>query len=276
MARYGLWRPLAGNWDSQARLTSPDLIVVHTMAGSLAGTDSHFRQNGYGGVESHFGIGGDGTCWQWQDTSRIAEANYRGNHRIISIETADKGTVFPAWTGSDVPAWTDHQLASIARLITFLCTEHGIPCVAIPDSRPGRRGIGHHRLGIDPWRVDGGELWSSSRGKACPGARRIAQLPRVIETARALMDGAAPDPAPISGTYARMGDRNDRVKNLQTFMTTMFRSYNIYRPTGYYGIATRDGVAEFQKRTGVTGPDADGTIVGPRTLRELMKYGFQP
>ena len=275
MARYGLWKPLASNWDSQARLTSPDVICVHTMAGSLAGTDAYFRQNGYGGVESHFGVGADGTTWQWQDTSRIAEANYRGNGRIISIETADKGTGFPAWTGSDVPAWTDQQQAALARLIAFLCKEHSIPCTPIPDSRPGRRGVGHHRLGIDPWRVSGGELWSTASGKACPGSRRIAQLPRVIVTAQALMDGAGPPPTP-SGTYCRMGDRNDRVKNLQNFMTAMFRSYNMYRPTGYYGIATKAGVAEFQRRTGITGSDADGTIVGPRTLRELGKFGFQP
>lgn len=274
MPRYGLWKPLASNWDSQARLSFPDLIIVHTMAGSLAGTDAYFRQNGYGGVESHFGMGADGTVWQWQDTSRIAEANYRGNHRIISIETADKGTGFDPWSGSDVPAWTDHQLASLARLIAFLCKEHSIPCTPIPDSKPGRRGVGHHRLGIDPWRVSGGELWSTARGKACPGAHRIAQLPRVIVTAQALMDGSAP--APPSGTYARLGDRNDRVKNLQTFMTTMFRSYNLYRPTGYYGEATRAGVEEFQKRVGITGPDADGSIVGPRTLAKLQEYGFTP
>ena len=274
MARYGLWKPLAQNWESQARLTTPDIICVHTMAGSLAGTDSWFRQDGYGGTESHFGVGGDGVCWQWQDTSRVAEANYRGNHRTISIETADKGTGFSTWTGSDVPAWTDQQVASLARLIAFLCKEHSIPCMAIPDSLPGRRGIGHHRLGIDPWRVPGGEMWSSVRGKVCPGARRIAQLPRVIETARALLD-VAPPPVP-SGTYCRMRDRNDRVLRLQQFMTRMFPSYNMYRPTGFYGLATRDGVAEFQRRTGITGPDADGTIVGPRTLAKLREFGFEP
>lgn len=270
MARFGIWKPLVGNWESQARLTAPDLIVLHTMAGSLAGTDTWFRRNGYGGTESHFGVGVDGTTWQWQDTSRIAEANYRGNHRIISIETADKGTGFPAWSGSDVPAWTDPQMGALARLVAFLCKEHAIPCSPIPDSKPGRRGVGHHRLGIDPWRVSSGEIWSTARGKACPGDRRIAQLPGVIEAARALMDGTTPEPS--SGVYARLGDRNDRVKRLQEFMTRVFRTYNLYRPTSYFGLATKSGVEEFQRRTGLT---VDG-VVGPQTLRELQRFGFEP
>jgi peptidoglycan hydrolase-like protein with peptidoglycan-binding domain len=63
---------------------------------------------------------------------------------------------------------------------------------------------------------------------------------------------------------------------LQKFMTSHFGSYNPYRPTGFYGEATRDGVREFQKRTGITGPDADGSVVGPRTLGKLREYGFTP
>jgi peptidoglycan hydrolase-like protein with peptidoglycan-binding domain len=83
-------------------------------------------------------------------------------------------------------------------------------------------------------------------------------------------------PAPPSGEYCRLGERNERVMKLQWFMTTTFPSYNMYRPTGYYGLATVAGVAEFQRRTGITGPDADGKVVGPRTLRELGKFGFAP
>jgi peptidoglycan hydrolase-like protein with peptidoglycan-binding domain len=89
--------------------------------------------------------------------------------------------------------------------------------------------------------------------------------------------GANPStPAPASEPYCRLRDRNDRVMKLQQFMTTTFPSYNLYRPTGFYGLATVEGVKEFQKRTGITGPDANGEIVGPRTLRELGKFGFQP
>lgn len=78
--------------------------------------------------------------------------------------------------------------------------------------------------------------------------------------------------APVSGIYAQLRDRNERVMKLQRFMTTTFPSYNMYRPTSYFGLATKDGVEEFQRRTGLT-PDG---IVGPQTLRELKKFGFDP
>lgn len=91
----------------------------------------------------------------------------------------------------------------------------------------------------------------------------------------ALAAGGGAAPAP-SGPYCAYGERSDHVLTLQKFMTSHFPSYNRYRPTGFYGEATRDGVREFQKRTGITGPDADGFIVGPRTLAKLQSFGFAP
>lgn len=79
-------------------------------------------------------------------------------------------------------------------------------------------------------------------------------------------------PLPDSGVYARYGDRNDRVLRLQQFMTTHFPGYNPYRPTGFFGEATRAGVEEFQRRTGLV---ADG-VVGPQTLAKLKEFGFTP
>lgn len=78
------------------------------------------------------------------------------------------------------------------------------------------------------------------------------------------------------GTYCKYGDRSSRVLNLQQHMTTVYRGYNPYTPTGYYGDATKSGIAEFQDRVKITGPDADGSIVGPATMRELMQRGFRP
>ena len=188
---HAQWRPLA---DQQpARMTRHDLVILHTMVGSLWGTDAYFRQGGYGGTESHFGVGGDGTVLQWTDLDCRADANYEANHRAISIETADKGEDFPAWSGSNVPAWTPQQVEAIARIVAWCCARYDIPCVLVPDSRPGRRGIGYHRQGIDPWRVSGGEQWSTSAGKVCPGNRRIAQVPAVIDRARAILAGEDDD-----------------------------------------------------------------------------------
>lgn len=191
MARYpaAQWRPLAADESYQGLMTRHDGIVLHTMVGSLDGTDAYFRQAGYSGTESHFGVGGDGRVYQWVDTARRSDANLDGTWRLLSIETADHGPEFPAWGGSDVPAWTDAQLEAIARIIAWAAEVHDFPITAMPDSRPDRRGVGWHRQGCAPWRVGGGEAWSDAYGKVCPGDRRIAQIPRIIARAKALAGG---------------------------------------------------------------------------------------
>lgn len=186
-----VYRPLGP--QSAASLSNPEVVCLHTMAGTLNGTDTLFRLNGYSGTESHFGVGADGTVYQWQDLAYQADANLDGNHRIISIETEDNGPGFPAWTGSDVPAWTEQQLTALSLLVSWLCAEFTIPVELIPDSRPERRGVGFHRQGVDPWRAVGGELWSSSRSKVCPGDRRITQIPEIIKRAKKAEPMATPE-----------------------------------------------------------------------------------
>jgi hypothetical protein len=164
-----------------------DGVVLHTMVGTLAGTDSMFHQDGYVGTESHFGVGADGTVYQWVDTERGADANLEGSFRLLSIETADMGGPFPSWSGSNVPAWTDAQLDAIAKIIAWAAKVHGFPVQRMPDSKPGSKGVGWHRMGIDGnfsqpdgqllgGRVDGGQHWSTTTGKPCPGDRRIHQV----------------------------------------------------------------------------------------------------
>lgn len=187
------WEPLGP--QTEDRMTSHDIICIHTMVGSLLGTDSMFKANGYGGTESHFGTGGNGErVLQWQDLAFSADANLNGWRRVISIENADKGPGFPTWSGSDVPAFTDVQVDQLVDLVAWLCSKEahsacpatwkchqvGIPAELIPDTLPGRRGIGYHRQGIDgnlpDMRVPGGEEWSENFGKICPADRRIAQI----------------------------------------------------------------------------------------------------
>lgn len=190
------YRPLGG--QTQPLMRAHDIVCLHTMVGSLDGTDVYFRSGGYGGTESHFGVGHDGTVYQWQDLEHTADANLDGNSRVISIETADTGPGFAKWdpNSSNVPAWLPAQLAVLSDLVAWLCDRYDIPCAAIPDSRPGRRGVAYHRLGVDPWRVAGGERWSTSRGKVCPGDLRIAQVPGVIAAAATILRPAPrPDPA---------------------------------------------------------------------------------
>lgn len=198
--------------QAEPTMTGHDVLCLHTMVGVLASTDGYFRHGngeGYAGTESHYGVGGkwgkdaalglDGTVWQWQDRRHEADANLDGRHRVISIETADN---FPA-SAADIEPWTPLQCEAISQLLawestveahadcppSWTCHREGIPLALIPDTLPGRRGVGYHQQGCDPWRVSGGVLWSPSRGKVCPGARRIAQIPAVIARAIEITQG---------------------------------------------------------------------------------------
>lgn len=207
------WKPLGS--QSEPRMQSHNIVCLHTMVGYLTSTHNMFMENGYSGTESHFGVGGkwggdkdkglDGVVYQWQDLDYQADANTEGNPYIISIETADNAPKY----ASDIENWTDKQIDAIVKLVAWLCKKYDIPAVLVPDSKPGRRGIGYHRQGIDPWRVSGGDVWSESDGKECPGDRRINQIKNVIiPRVKAELEGDPNDMADI--TEAQMDQIADK------------------------------------------------------------------
>jgi catechol 2,3-dioxygenase-like lactoylglutathione lyase family enzyme len=123
--------------------------------------------------------------YQWSDTAYRADANLDGNPRVISIETGDNAPGLVR----DIKPWTAKQLDAIVKLVAWICKAHNIPPVLIHDSRPGTRGIGFHQLGCEhsdgvgshaDFLVSGGERWSKSLGKECPGPQRIAQVKTII------------------------------------------------------------------------------------------------
>lgn len=192
-----------------------DIVCLHT----IVGTDP--------APAAHFSIGSKGERTQSRDTRFQSAANYEGNHRVIAIETEDIGPEFGAWNTNDgraVPAWTAAQCESIAVVLAELHHLHGIPLTLAPDSRPTSRGIGYHRQGVDGnWagyaysgRVSGGEVWTKSRGKVCPGDRRIKQLIEiVIPRARALAAGEQEiDMATLNEVYAAVTDTQLRVASM--------------------------------------------------------------
>ena len=189
--------------QTEPRMTGHDIVCLHTMVGYLSSTDAYFRTAngaGYQGTESHFGVGGrwgkdgtlglDGTVWQWQDLAHQADANLDGNPTTISVETADNaarpsqpGTPLQCEAIAQLLAWLCSREAHAECPSSWTCHREGIPLAVIPDTKPGRRGIGYHRQGCDPWRVNGGVKWSGSSGKDCPTEARIAQVPTVIARA---------------------------------------------------------------------------------------------
>lgn len=134
-----------------------------------------------------------------------------GNGSVIAWES--QGGVTPA--GVAAP-WSDGQVEAAAFVLAYANETEGVPLDVMPDSRPASRGMGHHGLGIDPWRVSGGELWSSARGKECPGPARKLQVPVIVSRARELRHGSAgslpvvtpapaPQPAPAIARPPRIG-----------------------------------------------------------------------
>jgi hypothetical protein len=165
-----------------------DIVCVHTIVGYAP---AH---------AAHFSVRGDGTILQSRDTVYKSGANLEGNHRVIAIENEDHGPHFPSWSGSNVPALTPAQVLANAQILRWAHETHGVPLQLCPNSLPSSRGLAYHRQGIDgnftdgyPGRVPGGETWTLSYGKVCPGARRISQLPDILAAA----GGATTQPEPL-------------------------------------------------------------------------------
>jgi len=171
-----------------AAMSRHDIVCVHTIVGTAP---AH---------AAHFSTAADGTIHQSRDTKFKSAANLNGNHRVIAIENEDRGPAFGDWNTNDghaVPALTTEQVEAIAKILAWAHKEHGVPLQLCPDSKPTSKGLAYHRQGIDgnfgpfkhPGRVLGGEQWSESFGKVCPGDRRIDQLPAILKRARELVQG---------------------------------------------------------------------------------------
>lgn len=167
-----------------------DIVCVHTIVGFAP---AH---------QAHFSVRADGLILQSRNTKYRSAANLNGNHRIIAIENEDHGDAFGPWNvrdGHAVPALTGAQVGANAKILAWAHETHGIPLQISPNSRSTSRGLGYHRQGIDgnylgegykfPGRVPGGEVWSESDGKVCPGDRRISQLPQILSLAEELVNG---------------------------------------------------------------------------------------
>ncbi|WP_325713760.1 peptidoglycan recognition protein family protein [Pseudonocardia sp.] len=175
---------------------------LHTAVSSASSLYNYFAVSGR--ATSHFYIPADGSVEQYIDTKFRSTAHLNGNHDTITVETQDIGGPFPKWNtnGSDVPAWTKQQVEALAKLGAWLHRTHGIRLQLCPNSKPGSLGFAYHRQGIDPWRVSGGEFWSKARGKVCPGDRRVAQIPQIVNRSRQLVTGVAGGDTDVALTKA--------------------------------------------------------------------------
>lgn len=107
------------NYEAGRAGYAPKALILHTMAGSLAGSDSWFN-NPSSEVSAHFGIGLDGTVHQYVSSQNTSWANgvvesgnrWQGifrdganpNYRSLAIETEDLGSITKAVTGAQYAA----------------------------------------------------------------------------------------------------------------------------------------------------------------------------
>jgi hypothetical protein len=136
-------------------------------------------------------------------------ASSAGNASLVAFES-EGGLGTSAQLNAE--PWTENQCQWAARILRHLHDTEGVPLQAMPDSLPTSRGFGTHRLGISPWRVAGGEVWSSANGKECPGNAKVAQVPHIIELARG---GQMENDMEISELYAW---RDSHGRNMGDFM----------------------------------------------------------
>ena len=72
--------------------------------------------------------------------------------------------------------------------------------------------------------------------------------------------------------YFSYGDKHENIGKVSKFLYKTFPAYTKKEALGnYYGKNIKASITEFQKRTGL---EADGCI-GPKTLAQLVKYGFK-
>ena len=244
-----------------ARIT---LVAVHTAEGATtaAGLQNYLDQ---AAVEASYHrlvddtqvihyLPDDVACW----------AMLSGNHRSVQLCF----TGFAKWPRSE---WLAHDpmLRLGAGVAREWCTRYGIPAVKLTPAQVGANASGV--MGHWDWTLGKKDGTHTDPGPNFPWDVFMGY----INQGGPPIPPPAPSPAdPDAIPTMRFGERSENVRRLQQFMTTHFASYNPYYPTGYYGEMTRDGIAEFQRRTGITGPDANGTIVGPRTKAQLAAYGL--
>jgi hypothetical protein len=278
-----LYRPLGPQTEPPMR--AHDIVCAHTMVGYLLSTDSMFHENGYGGTESHLGIGGawgsdadqdlDGAVWQWQDMMFQADANGPdGNWHVLSIETADNNPK----SSKNIKRWTPAQADSLTAAIAQMCSlafhrgcprtwdcrqgvvwrgiEVAIPPVLIPDTRPGRRGLAVHRQGVKHSRgfgvpgylEEGGERWSISDGKECPGDVRVEQFQTEIIPAvqRLMLQAARPQETEMAldkNDVIRLGPSAARVLNQSDNQITLEEAIGILASSQVHGTQILNTIA---------------------------------
>jgi hypothetical protein len=144
-------------------------LVVHVQVGN--GSLYGWFNNPSSEVSAHFWVGQGGELEQYIPIGTEAWAEMAGNEYYISIETE----------GVPTDPLTDDQVNTLARLIVWGYREFGWHLDLVDHGGWGITTHAHYPSGLaDP-------AWG---GHLCPGTIRSEQLPRVLTTAKQIVQGA--------------------------------------------------------------------------------------
>jgi hypothetical protein len=264
--------------------------ILHVDAGNAGGVALYnYFATASGGIESHFHIQKDGKVYQYRDTDREADANYKGNSFFLDGER--RGYISIETQGLEMGEWTDAQLSSIKELLTWLSETHDFP-LQVP-STPKSPGVGYHVLFGAPG------AWTPV-SKSCPGPNRIKQYRSIIvpwmkneteeETEEVVtqsdeprIDGAVRlERKAVKSAEVKLvkleegvkpGRRHPQVRLLQQLL--LKAGYGPIRGSisNYYGENTENAVARFHKKNPRLSDNPNGFDgeIGPKGFEELQK-----
>lgn len=266
------WYPNANKMELQPESDDqpairPTQLIFHSIAAPWTPRRTYEYWRDSTNLESHFGVGYDGSIAQYIGTETRADANYLANRRgdgtgAVSVETASNDDA------SD--EWTDEQVSTLIRLGVWMHEYHGIPLRACRwASDPG---FGYHRM-HDEW---------SDGGTDCPGDERVRQFRDVIfpGIVRAANGEPTPGPAPepdepagaveIDGKRYGPGAEGDHITAMGRALVRADCSRYRVGPGPEWTSADTESFRAWQQRLGDDPENCDG-IPGPLQLARLMR-----
>src|SRR5215210_3226333 len=273
MARYpkAAWRPVIGLANDPP--ITPIGVILHVDGGNSSSLFRFF--NGLsGGIESHMFLT-DKLAWeQYRDTTREADANYRGNS-WVAADGKRYGFISVETRGLAAGEWTPGMLEELKAFLLWAHNIHGIPRRVAPGYHSA--GVGYHVMfGAG----QGLNAWSNSAGKVCPGPDRIRQFREVLVPWMQQVTADEADPVQPSPAT-----RQDVTPTRPPFPLPDGHYFGVESSdpkchSGYWA-KDRQGIAAFQRRLRERGYNitVDGKF-GKQTQRVVKVFqkrvGFNP
>lgn len=128
--KYIMIKKLSPNYTRGRQGYKPEIIVIHSMAGTLKGTDSWFASR-RSGVSAHYGVGNYGEVHQYVLEENKAWANGIVNRPTFKLYKQGVNpnlyTLAIECEGYDLADAPETLIIALLELIKGLCEEYSIP-----------------------------------------------------------------------------------------------------------------------------------------------------